>query len=54
MTCSVDGCLFVWDGADTYEELDMIQEEGNKWNIACFEYCRVVDLLIYASNSKFD
>lgn len=48
----MDGCLYVWDGSDTYEEVDMIQEDGNKWNIICFEYCPVMDLLIYASNSK--
>ncbi|KAL4451155.1 hypothetical protein ABPG74_021477 [Tetrahymena malaccensis] len=53
VTCSDDGCIYVWDGDNQYYEVDQIKEESS-WSIKCFDYNSHYDLIVYGCNSKVD
>ncbi|KAL4490986.1 hypothetical protein ABPG72_008722 [Tetrahymena utriculariae] len=53
VTCSNDGCIYVWDGDNQYDEVDQIKEESS-WSIKCFDYNSHYDLIVYGCNSKVD
>lgn len=51
VTSSNDGAIYLWEGDNKYEEVNMIEEEET-WAISCFDYNEEEDIIVYACNSK--